>query len=142
LGVEGKNFQVHQLNKASEVLKSASENIGAMGDVNLGGVGFNPAGVMMGMGIGGAMGNQINGLIGNLNQQTPPPLNVSYFIAFNGRQSGPYSLEQLKQLVQNGEFTKKHLVWKEGMTEWEASETNKDVSSLFYKIPPPPPING
>ncbi|MEI2422627.1 hypothetical protein V6O07_20280, partial [Arthrospira platensis SPKY2] len=37
LGVEGKNFQVHQLNKSADVLKTAAENLGEMSNVNLGG---------------------------------------------------------------------------------------------------------
>ena len=60
LGVEGNNFNVHQLNQQTDVLKTAAENLGEMSNVNLGGGGgLNPAGLMMGMGIGGAMGNQM-----------------------------------------------------------------------------------
>ena len=76
LGVEGKNFNVHQLNQQTDVLKTAANNLGEMSNVNLGnGGGLNPAGMMMGMGIGGAIGNQIGGMMGNLNQNsTPPPV--------------------------------------------------------------------
>lgn len=141
LGVEGKNFQVHQLNKSADVLKTAAENLGEMGNVNLGGGGgLNPAGLMMGMGIGGAMGNQISGMMGNLNQQTPPPPpKLQYFIALNGQQSGPFTIEQLKQYVQGGQFTKQHHVWKEGMSAWELAENVQELSSVFSVVPPPPP---
>lgn len=141
LGVEGKNFQVHQLNKSADVLKTAAENLGEMGNVNLGGGGgLNPAGLMMGMGIGGAMGNQIGGMMGNLNQQTPPPPpKLQYFIALNGQQSGPFTIEQLKQFVQGGQFTKQHHVWKEGMSAWELAENVQELSSVFSVVPPPPP---
>jgi len=141
LGVEGKNFQVHQLNKSAEVLKTASENLGEMSNVNLGGGGgLNPAGLMMGMGIGGAMGNQIGGMMGSLNQHSPPPPpTIQYFIALNGQQTGPFSIEQLKQFSQNNQFSKNHHVWKQGMTAWEIAENVKELSFIFSLIPPPPP---
>jgi hypothetical protein len=94
LGVEGKNFAVHQLNKQSDVLKTAAENLGEMGNVNLGGGGgLNPAGLMMGMAIGGAMGNQMGGMMTNINNTPPPPPLVVYHISLNGQQSGPFNLE-------------------------------------------------
>lgn len=43
LGVEGRNFAVHQLNQQTNVLKTAAENFGTMGNVESGsGGGFNP----------------------------------------------------------------------------------------------------
>lgn len=140
LGVEGKNFAVHQLNQQTDVLKTAAENLGEMGSVDLGGGGgLNVAGLMVGMGIGGAMGNQMGGMMNNINN-TPPPLPVStYHVALNGQQLGQFSLEQLKQSVQNGQFTKNHHVWKEGMSAWELAENVTELTSLFSSIPPPPP---
>jgi membrane protease subunit (stomatin/prohibitin family) len=143
LGVEGRNFQVHQLNKQSEVLKTAAENLGEMGNVNFGGGdggGLNPVGLLVGMGIGGAMGNQMGGMMTNLNKMPPPPPVLLYHISLNGQQSGPYNFEQLKQLVQNGQFSKNHYVWKEGMSAWELAGNVTELSSLFSNVPPPPPV--
>jgi membrane protease subunit (stomatin/prohibitin family) len=142
MGVEGKNFAVYQLDKQSEVLKTAAENLGQMSDVNLGGgVGMNPAGMMMGMSIGGAMGQQMGGMMTNMNQQqVPPPLPIVVFhIALNGQQSGPFNIDQLKQFVQTGQFTKNHHVWKEGMPGWELAANVPELSSVFSVIPPAPP---
>lgn len=138
---KGKNMDVYKLDKQSEVLKTAAENLGEMGNVNLGnGGGLNPIGLMVGMGVGGAMGNQIGGMMGNINQPVPPPPPVTqYFIAINGQQSGPFTIPQLQQFIQTGQFTKNHHVWKQGMTEWELAEKNQDTSSLFSIVPPPPP---
>ena len=143
LGVEGKNFNVHQLNQQTDVLKTAANNLGEMSNVNLGnGGGLNPAGMMMGMGIGGAIGNQIGGMMGNLNQNsTPPPVPTTVFhIAINGQQSGPFTVEQLKQLVLNGQFTNNYHAWKEGMASWELANNIPEIAVLFNLIPPPPPI--
>lgn len=142
LGVEGKNFSVHQLNQQTDVLKTAANNLGEMGNVNLGNSGcLNPAGMMMGMGIGGAMGNQIGGMMGNLNKNnTPPPAQTIVFhIANNGQQSGPFSLEQLKQLLKSNQFTNNYHVWKEGMTGWELANNVPEIAILFSSVPPPAP---
>jgi len=75
--VEGKNINVYQLDKQTEVLKTAAENLGNMGNIGggggEGGGGMNPAGMMTGMMMGGAMGNQMAGMMNqmgqNVNQQ-------------------------------------------------------------------------
>ncbi len=144
LGVEGKNFTVHQLNQQTDVLKTAAENLGQMSNVNLGGgIGMNPAGMMMGMGIGGAMGNQMSGMMNNINQPQqhipPPPPILAFHISLNGQQSGPFNLEQLKQFAQSGQFTKDHHVWKEGMAGWELASNVPAIATVFSVIPPPPP---
>jgi len=142
LGVEGKNFSVHQLNQQADVLKTAANNLGEMSNINLGnGGGLNPAGMMMGMGIGGAMGSQIGGMMGNINTNTvPPPLPLTnYHIAINGQQSGPFSIEQLKQLITNGQFSTNHHIWKEGMSGWELASNVPEISVLFGAVPTPPP---
>ncbi|MFD1628661.1 SPFH domain-containing protein [Pseudopedobacter beijingensis] len=139
LGVEGKNFAVHQLNQQTDVLKTGAENLGAMGTVDLGGGGMNVAGMMVGMGIGGAMGNQMGGMMGNMNNTPPPPPATNYHISINGQQSGPFNLEQLKQYAQNGQFTANYHVWKAGMSGWELAGNVPEIASLFSVIPPPPP---
>jgi membrane protease subunit (stomatin/prohibitin family) len=144
MGVEGSNFAVHQLNQQTDVLKTAAENLGEMGNVNLGGggdgSGLNPAGIMMGMGIGGAMGNQMGGMMTNLNRTTPPPPSIlAYHISLSGQQSGPFNIDQLKQFAQGGQFTKNHHVWKEGMTGWELASNVLELAIVFSVVPPPPP---
>lgn len=143
MGVEGSNFEVHKLNQQTDVLKTAAENLGQMSNVGLGdgGSGFNPAGMMFGMGIGGAMGSQVGGMMNNMNN-TPPPnpsVQVQYHISINGHQSGPFGLSQLQQLIASNQFTQNHHVWKAGMAGWELASAIPEVSQLFGSVPPPPP---
>ena len=134
--VEGKNITVHQINQQTEVLKSASESLGTMGN---GGGGMNTTGFMTGLMMGSAIGNQMAGMMNNINQ-TPPPLpKALYHIALNGQAGGQHTLEQLKQLVISGQFTKEHHVWKEGMTAWELASSFSEIAQLFSAVPPPPP---
>lgn len=136
--VEGKNFAVHQLNQQADVLKTAAESLGEMG--NIGGGGMNPAGMMTGMMLGGAMGNQMGGMMNKINQTPPPPPPaILYHIALNGQQGGSHSFEQLQQLARNGQFTKAHHIWKEGMAAWDLASNVTELSQVFAVVPPPPP---
>jgi membrane protease subunit (stomatin/prohibitin family) len=146
LGAEGRNLAAHQLNQQTSVLKTAAENFANTGNIDLGGGeggGFNPAGLMLGMGIGGVLGNQIGGMMGNIgntsNMPPPPPPVTTYYLAINGQQSGPFNLEQLKQFAQSGQFTTNYYVWKQGMAAWELANNVPEVAAIFAAIPPPPP---
>jgi hypothetical protein len=157
LQTESNFFEAHKLNiqtdAQKEVLKSAADSLGEMGNVNLGsnGNGMNPAGMMTGMMMGGAMGNQManmmNQMGNNMNNQVPsnnqippPPPITQYMLAVNGQQSGPFNLQQLQQLVSSGQMQRNTFVWKQGMTNWEEAQQVIELQSLFNSVPPPPPI--
>lgn len=148
----------HAINKQAEVLTAAANNLGQMGTINLGGGdgAMNPAGMMMGMAMGGAMGSQMGGMMNQMGRQmmpqqpqqqtTPPPMpgvaNVSYMISINGQQYGPYNMQQLQQLVQNGQMNNQTYVWKQGMANWELAGNVAELVSLFGAgmMAPPPPM--
>lgn len=141
LQVEGNNFAVHQLNQQTDVLKTAAENLSEMGNVGFGnGGGLNPVGIMTGMMMGGAMGNQMSGMMNKVGQVPPTPApTVLYHIALNGQQGGSFNIEQLQQLAKSGQFTKGHHVWKEGMAAWDLASNISELSGVFAAVPPPPP---
>lgn len=137
--VEGKNFNVHQLNQQTDVLKTAAASLGDMGNIGNGG-GLNPAGLMTGMMMGGALGNQMGGMMNKMNQTPPPPPpSILYHIALNGQQGGSFPFEQLQQFAKTGQFTKEHHVWKEGMAAWDLASNLPELSQVFAVVPPPPP---
>ena len=140
----------HALNQQTEVLKTGAESLGKMGNMDLGGGvgggGMNPAGMMTGMMMGGAMGNQMasmmNNMGQNMNQQQntpPPPPQIQYSVSVNGQTAGPFNLQQLQQMVQNGQLQKNTHVWKQGMTGWEIAGNVQELANLFGAVPPPPP---
>jgi membrane protease subunit (stomatin/prohibitin family) len=145
LQTESNFMGTHILNQQTEVLKTAAEGLGNMSNMG-NGVGMNPAGMMTGMAMGGAMGgqmaNMMNQMGSNINQQnTPPPVpQVAYSISINGQTSGPFNLQQLQQLVSNGQLTLSTYVWKQGMTNWELAANVSELKNLFGSVPPPPPI--
>jgi membrane protease subunit (stomatin/prohibitin family) len=159
LQTESNFFETHKLNiqtdAQKDVLKAAAENLGEMGNVNLGGGGnsMNPAGMMTGMMMGGAMGNQMANMMNNMgnnmnpqnnqppgnNQMPPPPPATQYFVSVNGQQTGPFNIQQLQQLVGNGQLQRNTFVWKQGMQNWEEAGKLLDLQNLFGAVPPPPP---
>lgn len=145
------NFMgTHAMNLQADVLKTGAQSLGTMGTLDGGSGGVNPAGMMTGMMMGGAMGQQMAGMMNGMGQQmqqamnTPPPIpNVQYHISVNGAQSGPYNMQQLAQLAQNGQVSMQTYVWKQGMPGWELAGNIVELQVLFMppaqSVPPPPP---
>jgi hypothetical protein len=54
----------------------------------------------------------------------PPPLpqpSAQYYFNDNGRQTGPYTLDQIRQRIASGAITPDTLVWKSGTPNWVAA---------------------
>ncbi len=137
--------------KQAEVGVAGADALGQMGangagGVNLGGdgAGFNPAAMMAGMALGGAVGQNIagtmNGMMSGINQQTPPPIpTVVFHVAVNGVATGPYDMNTLTQMANAGTITRGTLVWKTGMANWEPAGNVSEFQSLLGTMPPPVP---
>lgn len=152
---ESNNIGAFSIEKQAEVLKAGAESLGQMGNMNMGAHdtngGMNPAGMMTGMMMGGAMGQQMAGMMNTMGQNmqgamnTPPPIpNVQYHISVNGSQAGPFNMQQLAQMAQSGQLTPQTYVWKQGMPNWELAGKVPELAALFAppapgSMPPPPP---
>ena len=148
------NIGAFQVEKQAEVGVAGAEALGQMGangagGVNLGGdgTGFNPAAMMAGIALGGAVGQNIagtmNGMMGGVNQQVPPPIpTVTFHVAVNGQATGPFDMNTLSQMANAGTLTKDSLVWKAGMPQWAKAETVAELQNLFANTMPPIPPMG
>lgn len=149
------NIGAFQVEKQAEVGVAGAQALGQMGangagDVNLGGNGdgFNMAAMMASMAVGGAVGQNIagsvNSMMSGINQPiqsnvTPPPItNSTYYVAINGKATGPFNVATLKQMLNQGQFSSESLVWKEGMTNWMMANQVDELKTLFVSIPPIP----
>jgi hypothetical protein len=65
-----------------------------------------------------------------------------YFVSINEQPGGPYSFDELKQLVREDKLSKDSLVWKEGMAQWVKAESVAEFASVFTAVPPPLPAAG
>lgn len=108
----------------------------------------NPAGGGAGAGMGMGMGfGMANMMVNTMNQpqqpipSVPPPIpgNVKYFIAINGQQSGPFDLNNIRQMASQNQITRDTLVWKEGMASWNQAVNQPDLAGIFESVPPPIP---
>lgn len=153
------NIGAFQVEKQAEVGVAGAEALGKMGENGAGGVdlggnaGFNPAAMMAGMAVGGAVGQNIAGSMNNMmsgiNQQpqavnvAPPPIpTVSYHIAVNGQATGPYDINTLAGMVASGQLTADTLVWKNGMAAWNRADSVDELKGLFGNAMPPVPPEG
>lgn len=151
------NIGAFQVEKQAEVGVAGAVALGHMGengaggvDIGNGGAGFNPAAMMAGMAVGGAVGQNIagtmNGMMARMNQPAqqgttlPPVPTVAYHLAVNGQATGPYDLNMLRQMATAGQFNADSLVWKNGMSEWAKAGTIDELKSLFVVVPPIPPV--
>ena len=93
---------------------------------------------MVGMGAGMAMGQQMANSMNTNNTSTPPALPnqiAQYFIAIEGKEEGPYSLEEVEKYLLSGKIKKETLLWTQGMKDWEKAENI--FSKSFSQTPPP-----
>lgn len=133
----------YQQAHAAEAMAAAAGNPGgsAMGD-------------MMQMGMGVAMASRIAGtMAGAAAPQTPPgpqatdgaappPLPTEaamYHVDGGGQPSGPFTLDQVRAGVANGQITAATLVWTQGMAGWSPAQTVPALRPLFATPPPMPP---
>lgn len=158
---QSSNFAAYQIERQAEVGIAGANALGQMGangSTEMSSSGMNPAAMMTGMAMGGAIGQNmagmLNGLLNGLNSpqqpginyqkndMTPPPLPiVSYHIVINGQAAGPYDIRFLSQMIASGTLTKDTLVWKQGMADWVKADTVQELSSLLGNlVPPVPPI--
>jgi membrane protease subunit (stomatin/prohibitin family) len=132
MGIVG-NLGAYAQYQAANAMEQAASNPG-------GGL----AGAGLGAGLGMAIGNQVGGIFQPNTVQGndgPPPLPaaVQYFAAIDGKQAGPYTLEQLSQLAAAGTVNQQSQVWKKGMPAWQTANSVPELTSLFNNTPPPLP---
>ncbi len=148
------NYAAFQTEAQTQVGIAGAEALGKMGEggsgnVSVGGVGFNPAAMMAGMTIGGAIGQNLAGAMNgimNIGQGTPgsvpPPIPaVAYYVAVSGKPTGPFDISVLSNMVATGQLTADSLVWKSGMAKWEKVSDVDELKGIIVTMPPIPPVD-
>jgi membrane protease subunit (stomatin/prohibitin family) len=139
MGVIGNLSQYTQF-KTAEAIGDAARNPGGLAGAGAGlGAGFAMA-QQMGQAMSQSQGAGAPPMQGG--QGAPPPIPggvASFFVAQDGKQTGPFTLDQLRNEVGAGRIARSTLMWKSGMPQWEPAEQVPDVKSLFENVPPPLP---
>lgn len=126
MGVIG-NMQTFSQYEAASAIPAAAANPGGL------------AGAGAGIAVGYAMGNQMAaGMSGLQSPAAPPPLpvGISYFVAIDGKQAGPFPADELARKVSQGQLTRDTLVWKNGMSAWQKAGSIQELTNLFAAVPP------
>jgi membrane protease subunit (stomatin/prohibitin family) len=131
MGIVG-NLNAYTQFQAANAMEKSAQNSGGASDAMNAGMGFVLA---------GQLANKMNEQ-NTQAPQTPPPLpaDIAFFVALQGKQSGPYTMAVLTQMVQQGSLQRETLVWKAGMTQWTPASQVGELASLFNQIPPPLPV--
>jgi len=151
---QSSNLATYQTEAQMEVGIAGANALGKMGAKGAGGIqigsggGFNPAAMMAGMALGSAVGQNIAGVMNGvmsgasspLQNSVPPPVpDEKFFVAVNKQPTGPYDIDTLKQMAQNGKFNGQSLVWKPGFSEWAKAETIDALNEAVANVIPPIP---
>jgi len=107
------------------------------------------AGEGMGLGLGMALGqrmaaglpaqSQAGGPAASTAAGPPPlPTDAAWYIAVDGAQRGPYDQATIARYASDGTITTATLVWRAGMSQWQAASDVPQVAALFVDSTPPP----
>jgi membrane protease subunit (stomatin/prohibitin family) len=105
------------------------------------------AGEGIGLGMGFAVARELSQGLSAPNQPsagsspTPPPIPgaVSYFVAIDGQQQGPFNQTEVMEKIKSGALTRDTLIWSKDLVEWTAAEKVAALAALFSHLPPPIP---
>jgi membrane protease subunit (stomatin/prohibitin family) len=136
---EGYNYQQE---RQLDIMETAAGNEGGAGQMMGAGMGLG-----MGFSVGGAFGQQMGNIAGVMNQQQPaqpmmpppPPQAIAFHVLINNQQLGPYDLQALGRMAQNGQLTRETYVWRVGMAQWIRACECGELATLFSAMSPPPP---
>ncbi|MBN2449618.1 MAG: SPFH domain-containing protein [Lentisphaeria bacterium] len=110
------------------------------------GSGGGMMGMIAGLNVGGMMGGAMQQASAQAQQQPPPPPGAppplpqtQWYVAVQGQQAGPYPQQTLQQYVASGQVTAATMVWRQGMSGWQAAGEIPELRGLFGPPPPPPP---
>jgi membrane protease subunit (stomatin/prohibitin family) len=134
------NLQAYAAYETAGAIKDAAQNPGGAAGAGMG----LGAGVAMGAQMAQVMGGALGGAMGGAapaGAGMPPPLPgaVSFHVAINGQQAGPFDMATLQAQLASGQLRRDSLVWKAGMAQWAAAESVAELAPLFASMPPPIP---
>lgn len=139
LQTESTFLDAHKTNLNASTINNAMDN------------GYNPYEQNMQMGMGGMqqpmmggmqqpmMGGMQQPMMGQKSMMGGMQPQVSYMLAVNGQQAGPFGWAQLQQLVQQGQLTQQTFVWTQGMANWTPAGQVAELAPLFQGAAPAMP---
>lgn len=103
--------------------------------------GGSAAGDMAAMGVGFAMAEKLAKQFDKQKgggEYAPEPYEKMYYYAKEKNPSGPFTFDQIENLIKDKEIDSSTLMWSTGMEKWQEAKTIEEVESLFNYLTPPP----
>jgi membrane protease subunit (stomatin/prohibitin family) len=135
MGVVGNLAAYTQFNVANSIPDAAK---------NPGGLAAAGAGIGIGMAMAVPIGQALSAQPPAVSAPAvaPPPIPGSaYFVAIEGKQSGPFDMQTLASQAAMGHLTQQSLVWTQGMAQWTPAGQVQALAGFFANVPPPLPPN-
>jgi membrane protease subunit (stomatin/prohibitin family) len=136
MGVVGNLAAYTQFNIANSIPDAAK---------NPGGLAAAGAGLGMGMAMAAPISQAMAGQqqAGAASVGAPPPIPgaATYFVAIEGKQTGPFDMQTLTTQAAAGRLTQQTLVWTQGMAQWVPAGQVSALAGIFANVPPPLPPN-
>lgn len=122
----------YKMERSFDVMDKAAENESGTGAA------FINAG--LGLGASANIGRQIGEQLLPNSGDVPPsiPVNVSYFLALDGKQQGPYIEQQIREAIAQDVSILELLAWKKGMPGWLPLKTFEEFVAIESSECPPP----
>ena len=98
---------------------------------------------MVGMGAGFAMAEKLAKSFEKDSSQpkkeyVPEPFETLYYIAKENAPDGPYSIDEIEEMIKSGNLKQDTKVWYSGLDMWKEAKSIEELKELFKLITPPP----
>jgi len=93
---------------------------------------------MVGMGVGFAMADKLSRSFGEQKSYVPEPYEKMYYYARNKEPQGPFSIDEIEEIVKAKKIDSTTLMWSTGMEKWEKAKDIDEIETLFNLLTPPP----
>jgi membrane protease subunit (stomatin/prohibitin family) len=134
MGVVGNLAAYTQFNIADSIPDAAK---------NPGGLAAAGAGVGIGMAMAAPLSQALAGQKPAESEPagTPPPIPgaAMYYVAIEGKQTGPFDMQTLYSQAASGRLMRQTLVWTQGMDQWTQAGQIPALAGIFSSVPPPIP---
>lgn len=148
-------FAAYQLEQQASVGIAGAEALGNMGvngasEVSGSGA-MNPTGMIAGMAMGSAIGQNMAGMMNNMmsginnssvGERPPVFQKEGYHIVVNNEDAGLFDMSAISAMILDGRITRDTLVWKNGMKNWEKASEVDLLKPMFASnsndVPPIP----
>jgi len=73
-------------------------------------------------------------------EYVPEPFEKLYYIAKGDEPDGPYSIDEVEEMIKDGELKRDNKVWYSGLERWKKADSVDELHQIF-KLLTPPPLN-